>query len=470
MKHRSLIAAFFLIQAPALYTLNQDSITLDESIRMALEQNSGIIFENLSRQDAWIRHRLTLRDFLPFLTMGYSETDSVTEEAPDGRIRKLNLTMNQLLFSGGREMARYRSSERELRLRDLKAQDLIDSVAHEVLLQFVEVLKYREILAIQERYLVNLREQIKIAALELDLGLLRETDFLEIRINASEFSLNIRDTEEQFFRCRDALAVLMNIPSDRLPPLKGRLNTEYRGEYSRETLNHEEFIPGMKRRAEEYNKDLISLSLQEINAGRARTDSRISWLPKIEATADFSVSAADFPLDEPSFSLGLNFSFTTPLLPGSLSLQAGKSNPREHNRSFRSEVGLAENLEGLVDPFTAESNLIRTRMNREELRRSLVTRVGSLTRAIDTGLLRVETGRERIDLETEKLALDAERVKIGEMTRLDYVKSEIGLANFKTDLIENIAALYGSEKELEMICGIASDWKGGSLLCQPEEE
>ena len=57
-------------------------------------------------------------------------------------------------------------------------------------------------------------------------------------------------------------------------------------------------------------------------------------------------------------------------------------------------------------------------------------------------------------MESEKLNIERMRVEMGELTRLEYVKSEIRLANHRTELIEGIAALYSNEIELEMSCGI----------------
>jgi hypothetical protein len=195
----------------------------------------------------------------------------------------------------------------------------------------------------------------------------------------------------------------------------------------------------------------------------------MSWIPKIEATADFSVSASVFPLDESSFSLGLNFTFQPPLFPGTVGLQAGKSNPRERNASVTSEVNIGENLEGLVDPLTAESTLYKTQLQREELRRSIFFQVSALSQSINLDIQRLDINRDRIKLETEKLNIEEKRMEMGELTRLDYVKSEISLADQKTELIESIAALYINEKNLEKICGITRT-QGGSLIWYRREE
>ena len=464
MKYHALSLYLMLFTITCISSLSQDTISLDESLQIALERNSRIISESLDSQDRWRRHRLELRTFFPTLQLGYSKTDSVTRGAPDSRVKKLNVSMNQLLFNGGRDLATYRSTKRDLQLRDLRARDLCDSIAHEVTLQYVDVLKGIQIMEIQKRSYENLLEQIRIATLEVELGLLKKSDFLEIQISAVEYSLSIRNTQEELLQSRYSLATLMCIPLEQLPHLAGQLNQGYMGKYTFEMEEMENFTDLMKDKAREYNKDLMSFSLQESHARRALLDSRISWIPRVEATADFSVSAMDFPLDEPSFSLGLNFFFQAPLFPGSVNLQAGKSNPQEHNASANTEVEILQNLEGLIDPYSSRSALYKTQLQREELRRSIDFQVGALSQSIGLDLQRLEIIREKIRLESEKLDIDKARMKIGELTRLEYIKSEIRLADHQTELVANIVALYSHEKDLEMICGISKPSQGGNLI------
>ncbi|WP_246157105.1 TolC family protein [Oceanispirochaeta crateris] len=469
MEHLAPLFIILLISASAVHGLSLKTMNLDESVQLALEQNELIVNDNFERLDAWRRLHLQLRQFFPSLQLGYSATDSVTQNSPDSRIKKLSVSLSQVLFNGGRDLAAYRSSYRDLKLRDLQARDLSEEIAHEVVLQYVDVLKNIQVLEIQNRSFENLLEQIKIAALEMELGTMKESDFLEIQINAIEYSLNIKDTEEGLLQSRYALATLLYLPLEQLPPLSGQLNQDYKGDSPLFTHGTPNDISLLKTKAQEYNTDLMSLYRQESNARRALLDSRIHWIPKIEATFDYSLSAMDFPLDEPSFSLGLDFSFQTPLLPGSIGVQAGKSSRSEHNLSTDSALYIGENLEGLADSFSSGTALYSMQRRLEEMKRSIDHQVRALTHSIQLNLQRLEVTREKIRMESEKLKIEESRMNIGELTRLDYIMSEIRLANQKTELIENIVILYSNEIELEKICGMTRNRQEGTLIWYPDK-
>jgi outer membrane protein len=460
LNYSTFIPIFYIIflllfrNLPLLYS--QEQIGLKECIALAQLENIGIITDRLERQDAWKRLHLQIRIFFPEISLSYSKSDSISINAPDSRINKLGLSFNQLLFNGGRDLADYRSAVRELKLRDLTAEDMLDQIAHQLSLEYIEILKNREILLIQKQSLENLEEQIEISELEYSLGGLTETDLLDIRIRAVQYSLNIQDTEERLLQSRFKLAELMNIPLARLPALRGSLNLDYQGIYRQKMTSDASYITLLKEEAEEFNKELMSHYLKEMNAERALLDSKISWIPKIEANADLNIAGSEYPLNETSFSLGLNFSFNSPLFPGSLSLNAGKSNPDEHNSSISSDISAVDNLEALIAPSIARNGLYTTKLEIDELKRLIAFKVEALAKSIILNEQRCSISREKIIMESEKLNIESIRVEMGELTRLEYVKSEIRLANHRTELIEGIAALYSNEIELEMSCGIDS--------------
>ncbi|MBF9017301.1 MULTISPECIES: TolC family protein [unclassified Oceanispirochaeta] len=441
----------------------QETMDLRDCIGLAQLNNVGIISNRLERQDAWKRLRLQLRMFFPEISMAFSKSDSVSAHAPDSRINKIGLSFNQLLFNGGRDLADYRSAARELKLRDLTAEDMLHKIAHQVSLEYVEILKNREILSVQKESLKNLENQIEIAELEYSLGGLTETDLLDINIRAVQYSLNIQDSEETLLLSRFNLSELMNVSITKLPELKGKLNLDYQGLYTDKIIDDDSYVTHLSEDAEEFNKELMSHYLRELNAERDLLDSKISWIPKIAASADLNIAGRDYPLNETSFSLGLNFSFDTPLFPGSMSMSTGKTNPDEHNASISSEISAFDNMEGLITPSIARNELYTAHLETEELKRLIAFRVEALSKSIILNYRRCSISREKIFLETEKLNIEKIRVEMGELTRLDYVKSEIRLANHRTELIEGIAALYSNEIELEMSCGINAEHEDSLL-------
>ncbi|MDC7235569.1 MAG: TolC family protein [Spirochaetales bacterium] len=449
-----------------------ETIDLQSCINIAVMQNPKLITERLNRQDDWKLHRLQFREFFPELAVKFSKSDSVTYNAPDSRINSLGFSVNQKLFNSGNDIADYRSAGRELKLRDLSSADLRDNIIYQVSHQYIEILKYREILNVQRQSLDNLDTQVRIAEMEYDLGGLTRSDLLDIKIRRSQYSLNLRDNNEQVLQKRYNLASLMDLSVSDLPPLAGTLDLDYVSQTALTEADSDRTVPLLTGMALDFSKELQSSYLKERNARRDVFEARFCWLPEIEATADVRFTGSRFPLSQPSFSMGLNFSFDAPLLPGRIEVQTGRSNPSEHNRSIRSETGVLENLDALVLPSIARNRLENIHRETEELKRQISFRVQALIHSIQFNSHRCAHTRENAALETDRLEIEGIRLETGELTRLDYVKAEVRLANHKTELIEAVAALYRDEMELAMICGTVPDSERDSqwrLIINQEE-
>ena len=427
------------------------AIGLSEAIALAGEQNSSLIRDNLERNSAREQLRFQIRDFLPDLELGFSRSDSVTVGSSDSRVNKLSLGVNQLLFGGGRELRAYRQARRELDLKDFASLALRDSVAYQVTGQYVDVLKNRKTLDILNASRENLKKQLEIASLELELGQIRRVDYLDMQLKESEMRLTIQDTEEQLLTSRFALASLLYLTLEQLPRLSGTLNDAYRGTLL-PLAEEDGFVRAMQARAEQQNQALLSLDREEILACQKLQDARLFWLPRIEATGDFSVAGQVYPLDEPAFSLGLNFEFDLPLMPSSVDLQAGKANPDETNRMISTSTDLLDNPEALFDQKNARTALYLKQLEKEESRREVFFQIRSLTENLLMAGERIALERKKLNILKEKLNIQKTELKLGEITRLEYVESEIAYSHEQIAFLTSLVELHSAEEELKNLC------------------
>ena len=440
------------------------SLTLDEALNLSVRQNTTLAGNILERENDRRAIIVRSRNFLPDLELGYSQSDSVTVGAPDSRVDRISLGINQLLFSGGRELAALRMAKRELRIKDYSYASLERSVRHQVVIAFVEVLKNKRILEIQKIALENLNRQTEIARKEFELGEIRKVDLLDILLEASDYALSLDEREQELLTSRYELSMLLNLPLEQMADPEGQLNEDYAGRFGSE-LENEEFLLRMKAEAERNNQDLINGRLQEMQAYESYKDYRLSWLPRIDATADLAASGQEYPLNEPSFSLGLNFTFDLPLLPSTLQFQGGQKNPDEYNRSLSTTTGIADNLEGITDAKSAKNSLTMTRMDLENIKRSIDFSLRSTVEELLRSRSRVMVLGERLDLREEKLRIQEQELRLGEITRLDFVESEIDLADQRIEYIQNLTALHSLEEELITISGITMEFdKKESLI------
>ena len=470
------------------------ALDLESAIALATQSSRELMENELDIRNGHWAMASRMRNFFPRFSVAYSGSDSVISGAGDARLKRWSFSINQLIFNGGRQLADYRSASRELQIRDLRQADMRVETAFRVSLAFAEVLKNREILQIKERYAALLKDQIKLAALEYELGLLTRHELLEIRLRDREYELEIRDIRESLRESRFTLSALLSLPAGNLPVLEGSLNTEYRGSSGNQSIlsadpinfpespltenkhsgeimpEHLKQVQILQYRAGSRNRDLLDLGRQEADARREVQDARLSWLPRIEAEGNYSLSGTVQPDEESSFSLGLNFIFDAPLFPTNMEFQAGKSSPEERNRAFTAETDLLQNLEEVHTPSAARTRLSLIRLEKEELDRKIKHRVEGLVDSMILAIERLSIIEEKILLESEKLKIEETRLKQGDLTRLDYVDSEISLAEYKTNRIETVTELYNAEKELERLCGEFPSSRKDGLIIYPEKE
>ena len=447
---------FLMALIPRALSADGDILTLQDAMTLAVSRNSSLAGSRYERENLQRQLHLKMREFLPQVEFGYSGNNSVTVGSSDSRVEKLSLGIDQLVFSGGRELARVRSYRRELDLKNLSAAAERDSLMHNVLLAYVDVLKYQRIGELKEQSYQILLKQKAIALKEYELGESRRIDYLDIELEAAGAGLSLKDTAQKQLESRYTLASLLFYPLDDLPFLAGTLNEEFQGRFLEQAENAA-FMESMKGMALGNNRDILDRQFQVFQARQQLRDSRLNWIPVIEANADLSVSGQEYPLTEPAFSLGLSFRFDVPLLPSTVNMQAGQSNPDEYNRTLSTTTGVADNLEALRDPLISANSLSLKKMDWEETRRSVAFQVQSLVRQIQLSGREIDLQRERLKLLEEKLVILEMQVSLGEITRLKLVEAQVEYANQRIALIESLVNLYTSEESLKQLCGIMSD-------------
>ena len=269
-------------------------MTLQNAMSLAAGQNAALARSRYERENLQHQLHLNIRKFFPQAEFGYSGKDSVTVGSSDSRVEKLSLGIDQLVFCGGREIARTRSLRRELDLKNLAAAAERDALRHNVLLAYVEVLKYKRIGELKDQSYQIILKQKEIAEKEYQLGEIRRIDYLEIELETAGYGLSLKEISQKLVRSRSSLAELLFCPLEELPPLSGGLNESFQGRLHKQTETPA-FQQNMKALAEANNRENLELQFQVQQARQQLKESRFHWVPTIEANADFSVSGRDYP-------------------------------------------------------------------------------------------------------------------------------------------------------------------------------
>ena len=135
------------------------------------------------RERAWVLGR---RAYFPRLNLGISEDDRLGAIGADSFLKNYSLTLDQLLWDGGRTAENRRVEQAELSLQGHQLERMAAEIAEAALGAYRSVLYTRLRLEIREAALEALGEQRNILRQEVELGLALASDLTGADIAVSE--------------------------------------------------------------------------------------------------------------------------------------------------------------------------------------------------------------------------------------------------------------------------------------------
>jgi len=424
-------------------------IDLLSAVRKARERNLELSLSFSQNQIEETLHRLAYRRFFPRITIGYSRNDTVIYHHPDTYGQRLSLGIEQEIYDRGKGYADLRTEEKNLRLR----RRLLALQEEELSLKVVDAYLKAIGLRLQKEILVHAidsaLEHGRIAHTELSLGEITEIDYFSILLKKKDLELELatlrREEERILFELRSLLGCL-----DREVFPTGRIDTDYNG-----------FLP--LDQAERYvtlaiqsSTELEELSIQREALSQKVEEARSSYLPSITLQMELRMEGNTFPLTEPGLSIAVKLAWPTPVVPFSLSMQAGTQGYYQRSRTLSAEAQAGENLEGLLSIPLAR---LKVRQNEAKYSRTIEEIRFNLTQAFS--LLRekaerLQILREKSTLLEKKLAVQRLKLSLGEVTRLEFLEDEIELSKNKSAILQGISELFLQETSILKLCGLGT--------------
>jgi outer membrane protein TolC len=444
------------------------ALDLETSIRIALERSKELRYLGFDQRLARERYKLGIRRFLPSLTLGYIQSDSVSYDSPDSRLRKASLGLSQLLYDGGKLARSYRYQRHLLQINAMAIQVEKEDLIFSVIGIYTDILKFRLKKEIQQETYVNARKQLLIAEEEYQLGIITELDLLDIRLQIADLEIELEETAQQerlllYDYCR-----LLGYARHSPPRPAGQLNEQYAGFIS--------FKKPVGEQAERYlqsarrnNVEFMEKRLQLVKCRENWQASKRAWLPEITANLELSMAGESLPLYQPGFSLGLDLDFDLPVAPISSSATLGTSNPKERSRGISVSTAAAENLEALYSIKIARLELSRAGAELQQLETELAFELEESLVSVRNRKNTLELLRRKYAIGEARLEVEKLRVELGELKRVDLVSDQIELAQGRIEIIEKAVELYNSEIALLHRAGITGLIQTHSYLVLGED-
>jgi outer membrane protein TolC len=440
------VAVLFRSAVPASAQVTR--LDIEQSLERALRTNKALQYARLDYRFEVSRYDLSLRDFLPAISVGYARDDKVAYYAPDSRLKELSIGIDQLVYAGGARIYERRNLAAGLRVRERMIQEMEKELRLEVVNRFVEILKLGLQTRILEESLAMARDQVSIAAEEVKLGEITRLDYIEIELAVQDLEIELATLQQEEVRLKFELKELLQVPSNHSLLLSGAINPDFRGMLpDRETHYYVEC-------ALEYSLDLRKQQAEIKDLSNRVKQARCSWLPRMSTLFELSVSGESFPLTNPGFSVGINLDFSAPLAPLHTGITAGSGGAEERSLGLSSSVEVGENLMGWQTPRIARIGLRKAETKMETARKALEFSILQQLKGRSFLLDAIRLGEKRLELEEQRLSIEALMLDIGEITRLEYLESGIDFTRQRIDHLSRIVSLFQMEAILLAKCGL----------------
>lgn len=414
----------------------------------ALRSSDTLHYARLDYNFEIARYRLQLRDFLPDITVGYSRDDAVAYYAPDSHLRKISVGVSQLLYIGGARIHERRALADRLQIRQHGIVELEKELRLEMVNRYVEILKLGLQIGILEESLARGKDQLVIAGEEMRLGEITDLDYIDIELAVQdlEIELAVMKQEEDIlaFELKDLLDLEPTITIE----LTGVINRQFRGML--EVQDPRFYLSYARQNSPDFKQGAAEVAFRRGELQQARR----SFLPRVTANLELSVSGEAFPLSEPGYSLGVNLDFSTPIAPLQAGFTTGGRAGEDRSLGMSSTAALAENLAARQTFRSARIGVHKAETEMEELRQNLDHAILHLLERRLNVLDSLRLEERRLVLQERRRTIEALMLEVGEITRLRYLQNGIELARQQVEQISRVVALFQLEAALLARCGL----------------
>ncbi len=177
---------------------SQAPLTLEESIKIAMQRSLTVNSAVLGVAGSEFRRKEAITNFLPTWTGQYGWTRSnqpvalglsqgvflggSTLVSPDKDIYNFNTSLNQPLFTGGKNLANYRFSKLGVDLSKTTVETTKLDLVLQVRVGYFNILRTEKFLAVAEQQVKNFEAQLEVTKAFFDVGIVPKSDVLQAEV------------------------------------------------------------------------------------------------------------------------------------------------------------------------------------------------------------------------------------------------------------------------------------------------
>jgi outer membrane protein TolC len=380
-----------------------------------------------------------LRAYFPRFSISASEDDRLSQTNSDSFIKNYTISMDQLIWDGGRLSMSRKIEKIELDMAVQNLERMAREIGEIAVSAYRDVLFYRMVLDIREKAYVYLEEQRRILLRELELGMVLPIDLAIADITIAEAGIEIKAIGIDLSEAEQRFAEMLGL--EELPVLSEQIDI-----FRSARLPNPE---NARIAAESGSPALLAaknaVTRREIEAKYASR----SWLPTIRLTGSVSLSGQRYPLTKFNWSVGIMIEFSTPWISGSLGGSTGMEGTYDQNARMQSS---ATPLPDPVSAFSAKAAALNLSQEQSNYANAFRLTGRMAEQAIEKCLLldqRRVLALHAMELEAGRYRLTELKLELGRITRVELMDAMLVYAEREISAVRAAVSLLEAERELE---------------------
>jgi len=441
----------FLLVTFALYANNNDpqTLTFSQAADLAVAASADLRHAHSSHaiaEKAWMSG---IREYFPRISVSLSENDRLQTLGADSFMKNYGISVDQLIFDGGRTRMSRNIERTELELSSYRLDRMASEIAESAISAYRNVLSSRAILEIKVSALFILEDQLEILNEEVKLGLALPVDLANAQINLADAKIDIYSLQLDLSEMERQFAELLGLET--LPELTESVD-----------IKRASILPNANAAAalaREQNPDLIEARYSISNKKTELTYHTLSWIPTLRLTGNFGLSGQNYPLTRFNWSIGISVDLASPWIQNRFGFQIGGEHPHDKTAS------LQNSLTPINDPssrFGRRQAKLALALEQEKYNDAFERTGRVSSNAVEKCALAAQKRSlavEAANLGAERSRIEEIRLSLGQITRLDLMEVLINQTQREIAVVESAIFLLEAERELERFL----DLKPGEL-------
>ena len=430
----------------------------EQASTFAVANSENFTLQRLNAVTSLKVANLSIQDFLPKFDISWTEADNIRFGGADSKNMTISMNMQMTVFDAGKKYISYKMNQAE-KSSDLYSIDIeTKNFKSSVISQYYSCLLLEKTLEVKKELEKNTKKQLEIIEKEVSLGMALENDYLEYLISYRKIQDSVKVVERNLRTQYRIFKVILGLEPEADIQLK------------EDILSFDDFFylepfastlwQLVKSRSLELRRQETSLYYYQLQ----NKQSKLWFVPEVSLQGGVSFSGDNYPLNNPTYSAKLVFSFVNnPFLPASVSSDLGLNNkgkPTGLTNAVSSNIIPQLNYKAALDVQNIELKQKRQSINDSvnSLYENLFQQIASYDDSIDN----IQRTEETIDLQTKRLLISEKQVENGSMKRIDYLKQLEELTEVKISLLESITSFHELTRAIEIALEIPF---GGLRTC-----